>query len=171
MLRLIVMFQAFNSKQALNGHIRVHGGGSKSNSPAREYRPPAARLPKPQGSPASSEDLNGEGFPCKLCGRLVDQKNLFQGRDKNHVTMYLHKVATLKSENHILPYKFHKNFKTNYLLQLFHLYLPLHILLACVENLRLRMMPLIIVNRIFIYFVTPEHFYSKFKPPKKIIYR
>lgn len=97
MLRLIVMFQAFNSKQALNGHIRVHGGGSKSNSPAREYRPPAARLPKPQGSPASSEDLNGEGFPCKLCGRLVDQKNLFQGRDKNHVTMYLHKVATLKS--------------------------------------------------------------------------
>ena len=65
----LLLFQSFNSKQALNGHIRVHGGGSKSNSPAREYRPPQPRLPKPHGSPASSEDLNGEGFPCKLCGR------------------------------------------------------------------------------------------------------
>ncbi|CAG2228782.1 unnamed protein product [Mytilus edulis] len=75
---------AFNSKQALNGHIRVHGGGSKSNSPAREYRPPAARLPKPQGSPASSEDLNGEGFPCKLCGRVFAKVRSRSAHMKSH---------------------------------------------------------------------------------------
>ena len=61
-----ILLQSFNSKQALNGHIRVHGGGSKSNSPAREYK---ASRSKPQGSPASMDDINGEGFPCKLCGR------------------------------------------------------------------------------------------------------
>ncbi|XP_052057998.1 uncharacterized protein LOC127698551 isoform X3 [Mytilus californianus] len=75
---------SFNSKQALNGHIRVHGGGSKSSSPAREYRPPAARLPKPQGSPASSEDLNGEGFPCKLCGRVFAKVRSRSAHMKSH---------------------------------------------------------------------------------------
>lgn len=72
-----LLLQTFNSKQALNGHIRIHGGttrgtglsaapGERESSP----RPPASRnTPSPASNTSEDyEDANGV-YPCKVCGR------------------------------------------------------------------------------------------------------
>nr|CAD7443398.1 unnamed protein product [Timema bartmani] len=52
---------SFNSRAALNGHIRIHGGGVCGRSPTPDKRPATA-------TPPALGDLLEE-FPCKICGK------------------------------------------------------------------------------------------------------
>lgn len=75
--------QSFTSKQGLNGHIRIHGGGlstkgtpSESGGPqdgrgvSHEARGPGRPSTKPPANkPSPNRDESTEVFPCKLCGR------------------------------------------------------------------------------------------------------
>lgn len=67
LLPLIVYLQRFNSRAALNGHNRIHGGS------ADRWR---MMTPTPFTSSSSSTCNSDtvEEFPCKLCGKWV---NLF----------------------------------------------------------------------------------------------
>ena len=73
---LFSVFQSFNSKQALNGHVRIHGGTGvtkevtavtvvhpRSNGTVEDKR---YHVPTP---PPNKADEPEQEFPCKICGK------------------------------------------------------------------------------------------------------
>lgn len=54
--------QSFNSRAALNGHIRIHGGGVCGRSPTPDKRQGCTPAHLGHSDPV-------EEFPCKICGK------------------------------------------------------------------------------------------------------
>ncbi|KAL5008597.1 hypothetical protein ScPMuIL_014178 [Solemya velum] len=81
----------FSSKQALNGHARIHGGGAVKNNPdvlpqSGQSRGPG-RPPKPHNTAPRKPPQNNvvEGvFPCKLCGRVFSKVKSRSAHMKSH---------------------------------------------------------------------------------------
>ncbi|XP_034326291.2 transcriptional-regulating factor 1 isoform X3 [Magallana gigas] len=89
---------SFTSKQGLNGHIRIHGGGlstkgtpSESGGPqdgrgvSHEARGPGRPSTKPPANkPSPNRDESTEVFPCKLCGRVFAKVKSRSAHMKSH---------------------------------------------------------------------------------------
>nr|CAD7568437.1 unnamed protein product [Timema californicum] len=67
---------SFNSRAALNGHIRIHGGGVCGRSPTPDKRPATA-------TPPALGDLLEE-FPCKICGKVFNKVKSRSAHMKSH---------------------------------------------------------------------------------------
>ncbi|XP_049826853.1 uncharacterized protein LOC109598471 isoform X2 [Aethina tumida] len=71
---------SFNSRAALNGHIRIHGGTAARNSPtpaAIERR--SASVSSTVCHPDSTED-----YPCKICGKVFSKIKSRSAHMKSH---------------------------------------------------------------------------------------
>lgn len=58
----LCLLQSFNSRAALNGHIRIHGGGVCGRSPTPDKRLSTTPIHIGHTDPV-------EEFPCKICGK------------------------------------------------------------------------------------------------------
>ncbi|XP_066995962.2 serine-rich adhesin for platelets [Anabrus simplex] len=67
---------SFNSRAALNGHIRIHGGGVCGRSPTPDKRPATA-------TPPTLGDILEE-FPCKICGKVFNKVKSRSAHMKSH---------------------------------------------------------------------------------------
>ncbi|KDR18555.1 Transcriptional-regulating factor 1 [Zootermopsis nevadensis] len=69
---------SFNSRAALNGHIRIHGGGGGvcGRSPTPDKRPTTA-------TPPTLGDIIEE-FPCKICGKVFNKVKSRSAHMKSH---------------------------------------------------------------------------------------
>lgn len=87
---------SFTSKQGLNGHIRIHGGGYSTKSgesggsndtrgATHETRGPGRPPSKPPASkPSPNREESTEVFPCKLCGRVFSKVKSRSAHMKSH---------------------------------------------------------------------------------------
>uniref|UniRef100_A0A8D8YZU9 Transcriptional-regulating factor 1 n=2 Tax=Cacopsylla melanoneura TaxID=428564 RepID=A0A8D8YZU9_9HEMI len=69
---------SFNSRAALNGHIKIHGGASTVNSSGERRQ-----TPTPTHLSVSSADLLEE-FPCKICGKVFSKVKSRSAHMKSH---------------------------------------------------------------------------------------
>ncbi|XP_046658292.1 serine-rich adhesin for platelets-like isoform X2 [Homalodisca vitripennis] len=67
---------SFNSRAALNGHIRIHGGGVCGRSPTPDKRPPAHT--------GLGHTDPTEEFPCKICGKVFNKVKSRSAHMKSH---------------------------------------------------------------------------------------
>ncbi|RZF47416.1 hypothetical protein LSTR_LSTR007343 [Laodelphax striatellus] len=67
---------SFNSRAALNGHIRIHGGGACNRCPTPDKRHQLT------GSTHHSEPI--EEFPCKICGKVFNKVKSRSAHMKSH---------------------------------------------------------------------------------------
>ncbi|XP_038072784.1 uncharacterized protein LOC119741156 isoform X2 [Patiria miniata] len=89
----------FKSRQALNGHIRVHGGSYKSQPAAKETRPvqrsvsPVSESTSTSGMSRrmSTDSSSGESmepepvtYPCKICGKVFFKVKSRSAHMKSH---------------------------------------------------------------------------------------
>ncbi|CAH1792207.1 unnamed protein product [Owenia fusiformis] len=88
----------FNSKMALNGHIRIHGGQGSSVkrevSPSRPVVVPG--LPPNQSSLNPDEPL--QEFPCKKCGKVFYKVKSRSAHMKSHRVIDPDKVPKVKTK-------------------------------------------------------------------------
>ncbi|XP_062577324.1 transcriptional-regulating factor 1-like isoform X1 [Saccostrea cucullata] len=94
-------FASFTSKQGLNGHIRIHGGGLTTKNAAGDSggsqeargvsqeargpgRPSTKTSKPPKPSPVNDGDQPTEVFPCKLCGRVFHKVKSRSAHMKSH---------------------------------------------------------------------------------------
>ncbi|KAF4527355.1 hypothetical protein B566_EDAN001134 [Ephemera danica] len=67
---------SFNSRAALNGHVRIHGGGGR-----RSPTPDGCRGRPLSGTPPIE---GGEEFPCKVCGKVFGKVKSRSAHMKSH---------------------------------------------------------------------------------------
>ncbi|XP_075222502.1 uncharacterized protein LOC142325068 isoform X2 [Lycorma delicatula] len=65
---------SFNSRAALNGHIRIHGGGACGRCPTPDKRQ----------SSGSTHSEPVEEFPCKICGKVFNKVKSRSAHMKSH---------------------------------------------------------------------------------------
>ncbi|XP_018579373.1 uncharacterized protein LOC108917312 isoform X2 [Anoplophora glabripennis] len=73
---------SFNSRAALNGHIRIHGGTAR-NSPT----PSPSAAPDKRTAPASSTVCHPDStdeYPCKICGKVFTKIKSRSAHMKSH---------------------------------------------------------------------------------------
>ncbi|KAK3093940.1 hypothetical protein FSP39_022050 [Pinctada imbricata] len=84
----------FNSKQGLNGHVRIHKGASGNRGTVQAKTLPSGEITGP-GRPASKptsfanrspmyDDFGNEIFPCRLCGRVFTKVKSRSAHMKSH---------------------------------------------------------------------------------------
>ncbi|KAK9739724.1 ELM2 domain [Popillia japonica] len=73
---------SFNSRAALNGHIRIHGGTAR-NSPTYSHVSHERRPPSITSSLCHSTDPT-EDYPCKICGKVFTKIKSRSAHMKSH---------------------------------------------------------------------------------------
>ncbi|KAL1110103.1 hypothetical protein AAG570_008180, partial [Ranatra chinensis] len=66
---------SFNSRAALNGHIRIHVGGTTGRCPTPDKRSSPAQM---------SIAETAEEYPCKICGKIFNKVKSRSAHMKSH---------------------------------------------------------------------------------------